>query len=145
MNTEKTENRDERKLGRIAAEGTVNCPSCAANFSAKLPRCPYCGTMYLPASETEFMDKLDGIREDLGGIGDRIVQETRKNSRLLWKRLAAAGAAVLVLIAAVLIAGASARKREAARDSETTTEDIRHSLHPPNHAGGRARAARKNL
>ena len=43
------------------AEKTIICPSCGAHFAATEPRCPYCGTMYVPAAEREYMEKLDTV------------------------------------------------------------------------------------
>ena len=46
-------------------------------------RCPFCGTAYAPAEETEYMDKLEDIREDLsrriGNDDTRYVNETEEN------------------------------------------------------------------
>ena len=43
----------------------VKCPSCGAEFDAKLVRCPYCGTAYEPAAEEEYMGKLDDVHKEL--------------------------------------------------------------------------------
>ena len=43
----------------------VKCPSCGAEFDAKLVRCPYCGTAYEPAAEDEYIGKLDDVHKEL--------------------------------------------------------------------------------
>ncbi len=46
------------------SEKTI-CRSCGAEFDVSLVRCPFCGTAYAPAEENEYMDTLEGVREDL--------------------------------------------------------------------------------
>ena len=43
----------------------IICRTCGAEYDAALVRCPFCGTAYAPAEEEEYMDKLEGIRDDL--------------------------------------------------------------------------------
>ena len=79
---------------------TVICRSCAAEFSADLPNCPYCGTMNLPAAEKAYMNRLEGMRGDLHQLGDLAGRKARTRVRTLYKRLLVAGA-ILLLLAAV--------------------------------------------
>ncbi len=46
-------------------DNKIVCKTCGAEYDVSLVRCPYCGTAYAPAEETEYMDKLEDIREDL--------------------------------------------------------------------------------
>lgn len=46
-------------------DNKILCKTCGAEYDVSLVRCPYCGTAYAPAEETEYMDKLEDIREDL--------------------------------------------------------------------------------
>lgn len=79
---------------------TVICRSCAAEFSADLPNCPYCGTMYLPAAEKAYMNRLEGMRGDLHQLGDLAGRKARTRVRTLYRRMLVVGAILLLLAAA---------------------------------------------
>ncbi len=73
---------------------TIICESCGAEFEASLVRCPYCGTGYAPQEETEYMEKLEGIREDLA-------EQKEKGDRQLRKGMS--GTIRIVLIAIIVL------------------------------------------
>lgn len=56
---------------------TVICRSCGAEFSKNEPSCPYCGTMYLPAAENAYMQKLEDVRGTLNGLNNKAYKETK--------------------------------------------------------------------
>jgi hypothetical protein len=93
---------------------TVSCRTCGAQFDAALPNCPYCGTMYLPAAETAYMNKLEGIRGDLAGLGALRKRETRAHAGRLSKKLLIAAAILLLAVAAVLVVRLIRERKEAA-------------------------------
>ncbi|MBR5390275.1 MAG: zinc ribbon domain-containing protein [Clostridia bacterium] len=94
---------------------TVICRSCGAPFSADIPNCPYCGTMYLPAAEAAYMNKLEGVRTDLTALGEKPKEELKKNLRRLSGRLLVFGAILLVIVAAGFMLHSAKTRREAAR------------------------------
>jgi len=95
---------------------TVSCRTCGAQFDAALPNCPYCGTMYLPAAETAYMNKLEGIRGNLEGLGALGKKETKAHLGRLSKKLLIAGAALAVIVIAVVAVLLHKERREAAQE-----------------------------
>ena len=107
---------EEEKSDRIndTERKTVSCRTCGAEFDATMPNCPYCGTMYLPAAETAYMNKLEGIRGDLAGLGALRKKETRAHAGRLSKKLLTAAAILLLAVAAVLVVRLIQERKEAA-------------------------------
>ena len=95
---------------------TVICRSCGAAFSADIPNCPYCGTMYLPAAEATDMNKLEGVRTDLTALGEKPKEELKKNLRRLSGRLLIFGAILLAVIVTGFVLHGVKERKEAARD-----------------------------
>lgn len=110
---------DERKE-QIRTDGpkrkTVICRSCSAEFDASIPNCPYCGTMNLPAAETAYMNKLEGIRGDLAGLGTVGKKETRAHLGRLSKKLLIAAAVLAAIVIAVVAVHLRREKQEAAQE-----------------------------
>ncbi|MBQ9248914.1 MAG: hypothetical protein IJ179_00930 [Oscillospiraceae bacterium] len=79
----------------------IVCRSCGADYSADLANCPYCGTMNLPAAETEYMGKLEHMRNDLEGLGGLAGRETKRGFRSMRRKLLL-GAVLLALVTGVL-------------------------------------------
>ena len=71
---------------------TVICRSCSAEYDASIPNCPYCGTMNLPAAETAYMNKLEGIRGNLEALQSLGKTETRAHMGRLSKKVLIAAA-----------------------------------------------------
>ena len=97
------------------AEKTVICPSCGAHFAATEPRCPYCGTMYVPAAEREYMEKLDDVREDLedvGDAGDAAGREAARHTGRHLLRLVILTAAFLAVLGGLFAWKASREKAD---------------------------------
>ena len=99
-----------------AEKKTVICRSCGAEFSADTPNCPYCGTMYLPAAEAAYMNKLEGVRTDLTALGEKPREELKKNLRRLSGRLLVFGAILLAVIVTGFVLHGVKERKEAARD-----------------------------
>ena len=95
----------------------IICRSCGADYDAKLSSCPYCGTMNLPAAESEYMDKLEHMRRDLEGLEGFAGQETRKGFRTMRRKLLLA-AVFLALITALICGIRFYRAREEAREAK---------------------------
>ena len=96
----------------------TNCKSCGAEFEASLPNCPYCGRMNLPAAESEYMAKLENMRDDLKDLGALPGRKIKAHSRKLGKKLLIAAAAVIVIAAVILIVRAVKDREEAGRSRE---------------------------
>ena len=77
-------------------EKMVICKSCGAEFDASLVRCPYCGTANAPAEEEEYMDKLEGVREDLH-------QQTEKSDSKIGRKMASAIRTILLVAVMILL------------------------------------------
>ena len=109
---------EEEKSDRIndTERKTVSCRTCGAEFDATMPNCPYCGTMYLPAAETAYMNKLEGIRGDLAGLGALRKKETKAHLGRLSKKLLVAGAALALIVIAVAAVLLHKERREAAQE-----------------------------
>ena len=64
----------------------VLCRSCGAEYPADIANCPYCGTMNLPAAETEYLGRLEGIRDDLEQLGSLTGRKTKTHLRKLHRK-----------------------------------------------------------
>lgn len=81
-------------------ERKVICPNCGGEFKEQSAKCPYCGTMYYPGAEEEYLKKLEHVRTDLEDLGAVPEQETVKaiKKRAGWViKLAVAAIIVIVL------------------------------------------------
>ena len=109
---------DKEKAARTddTKRKTVICRTCSAEFDAAMPNCPYCGTMYLPAAETAYMNKLEGIRGDLAGLGTMGKRETRAHMGRLSRKVLIAAAVVVALVIAVVAVRLIREKKEAAQE-----------------------------
>ena len=81
----------------------IICKTCGADYSADLPNCPYCGTMNLPAAESEYMNKLEHVRENLEGLGGLGGREVKRGFRSMRKKVLLA--VVLLILATGVIYG----------------------------------------
>lgn len=83
---------------------TVICRSCGAEYDSRVPNCPYCGTMNLPAAETAYMGKLETMRGELEKLGDFPGREAGRRMKTLRKKFLIASAVVAVgLLIAFLV------------------------------------------
>ena len=94
----------------------IICRSCGADYSAKLPNCPYCGTMNLPAAEQAYMNKLENMRSDLEGLGGLAGRQAKKGFRSMRRKLLIA--AMLLCLAAALLYGLHLRREKAETQRE---------------------------
>lgn len=77
-------------------EKKILCKRCGAEYDVSLVRCPFCGTAYAPAEEDEYMDKLEGIREDLH-------RQTEKGDIRIKKGMSATLRTILLVVIAILV------------------------------------------
>ena len=88
-------------------EKTLQCPSCGARLPALSARCPYCQTVFEEGAETEYMEKLSEIHEDLGSLKYAALQElaaeTGESRRFLRKVFKITGILVALLLLVVFI------------------------------------------
>ena len=108
----------ETKPPARRTEETIVCRSCAAAFPADSPQCPYCGTMNLPAAETAYMNKLEGLRGDLSALNEQTRREMRSNIRAVKKRLLIVGALLAVLFLGGFLLQAAHERQDRAHDKE---------------------------
>ena len=95
----------------------VLCRSCGAEYPADIANCPYCGTMNLPAAETEYLGRLEGIRGDLEQLESLTGRKTKTHLRKLHRNLLI-GAAILALIIAAAAAARINRERKEAENEK---------------------------
>lgn len=62
----------------IESERKVICPNCGGEFKEQSVKCPYCGTMYYPGAEEDYLKKLEHVRTDMEDLGAVPEQETVK-------------------------------------------------------------------
>ena len=74
----------------------IVCKTCGAEYEESLVRCPYCGTGYAPAEEDEYMEKLEGVRQDLH-------RQIDKGNTRIRKGMSSTFRVILIVIAAVLL------------------------------------------
>ena len=68
-----------------SADQTVVCQNCGAEFPVSVSVCPYCRSIYLPAAETDYMEKLEDLRDDLEHLGHQPAADARTHFRSLRK------------------------------------------------------------
>lgn len=76
------------------------CGNCGGEITDKDAYCPYCGVMNVRAAETEYMEKLEDIRENTEKLGDEGGRHTKKEVRRVGKL-----AVIIFAIVAVLVLG----------------------------------------
>ena len=76
------------------------CGNCGAEITEKDAYCPYCGVMNVRAAETEYMEKLEDIRENTEKLGDDGGRHTKKEVRRVGRL-----AVIIFAIVAVLVLG----------------------------------------
>ena len=76
------------------------CGNCGAEITDKDAYCPYCGVMNVRAAETEYMEKLEDIRENTEKLGDEGGRHTKKEVRRVGRL-----AVIIFAIVAVLVLG----------------------------------------
>lgn len=90
------------------------CGSCGAQFDGDLAKCPYCGSTNLKGAEKEYMEKLEGVKEDMGELDEIPMEELRgafqKQGKRLKKVLLSLLALAAVLLLVVFFAGRSEKK-----------------------------------
>lgn len=79
------------------------CSSCGGKFDDSLVKCPYCGTLNVPAAENEYMEKLEDVRENLEELQTIPTQEVKAaigRSGKFVKRVVV----VVLIVAAIAVA-----------------------------------------
>jgi hypothetical protein len=76
------------------------CGNCGGEITDKDAYCPYCGVMNVRAAETEYMEKLEDIRENTEKLGDEGGRHTKKEVRRVGRL-----AVIIFAIVAVLVLG----------------------------------------
>jgi hypothetical protein len=76
------------------------CGNCGGEITEKDAYCPYCGVMNVRAAETEYMEKLEDIRENTEKLGDEGRRHTEKEVRRIGKI-----AGRVFIIVAILVLG----------------------------------------
>ena len=81
----------------------IICKACGAEFDASNPNCPYCGSTNLSGAETEYLKKLDGIKENLDDLNDYHLNETKKQFKAQGTKLIAMIVLPITLIIFVML------------------------------------------
>ncbi len=48
------------------------CKNCGAHFDDNLPKCPFCGALHYAGARKEYMEKLEGMKEDLDELHETV-------------------------------------------------------------------------
>ncbi len=99
----------------------ISCPSCGAQFEDTLAKCPYCGTMYYPAAEKEYMDQMEDLREDVGELKELPKEEAKQH----LKKRAGFIRTVLILIAVIAAVIGGLYLRNERKEAKETEEEYR--------------------
>lgn len=78
----------------------VICLNCGASFSENAPQCPYCGRIYIPGAEKEYLDNLQKLREDLSEI-EELSEAIYQNE--IKKKTKKAGVIIAVMVVILLL------------------------------------------
>ena len=82
----------------------IICSSCGAEFDDTLPKCPYCGSLNYKGAEAEYLEKLEGMRQDMQQLEQvpekELKKKLKKKQKFVIKLLIllAALAAILAVI-----------------------------------------------
>ena len=104
---------EEQRTGRIL------CPNCGVEYADTEPRCPFCGSMNLKASEKEYLDKIDDMIEDLGEVDASGRSELKREMRTQGRR---AFRIVGVILAIAAIIGGIVLVRDTMEKRKTRNE-----------------------
>ena len=78
----------------------IRCTSCGGEYTSDAAACPYCGTIYVAGAEAHYMNKLDGIREDMEDLNELARQETGAELKSAMKKTFIT---VLVILGAIAL------------------------------------------
>ena len=80
----------------------ITCSGCGAIFHKEETKCPYCGQIYIPGAQKDYINKLYEIREDMAeveNLSEKVYHgEIRKNVKITGVILAV----VFLLILGIL-------------------------------------------
>ncbi|MCR5799915.1 MAG: hypothetical protein K6G69_07560 [Lachnospiraceae bacterium] len=83
----------------------IKCKNCGAEFDENLSACPYCGEMNQSGAEKEYMDKLEGVRQDMGELADDSEEEVGRSIRSVSRVIIIS--AIIFIVIALSIVGLS--------------------------------------
>ena len=90
------------------------CESCGAKFDIHETKCPYCGSINIVGAEEKYMEKMQGIMDDLADVDDKqkddIKKETKKNIKTIVITVSILAAGFLILIIAYSVYSKSMEK-----------------------------------
>ena len=81
----------------------VVCGSCGAQFDEDRAKCPYCGSTNLKGAEKEYMEKLKGIKGNMGELDEVPMEELKGAFQKQGKRLKKVLLSLLALAAVLLL------------------------------------------
>ena len=79
---------------------TIHCVNCGGEFDPHEAKCPYCGTMYEPGAEKQYMKKLGDIREDMEDLNGLALSETKSELKAAAKSTLRT---IVIIVAAILL------------------------------------------
>lgn len=101
--------------------GGMICPNCGARVAENEAKCPYCGTMYYPEAERQYMEKLDDIKEEMDQMPEKTAEIYKKRTGHSVKKLMTGiGIGCAVLLAVV----GGYRLKEAAEEKKDHENQI---------------------
>ena len=79
----------------------IICSNCGGKFQEDLPQCPYCGQIYVPGAEKEYMEELQDIREKLLEVDAASAEVYQKEINSNTKRMVA----IICVLVTILLLG----------------------------------------
>lgn len=97
------------------------CKSCGAEIDDSMSKCPYCDTLIAAGAETEYMDKLYDIQEDLQELKEIPYEAVREEVRHQGRRI---GKIIIITMIIVLIFAALFLWQEKKYERDNTADYI---------------------
>lgn len=79
-------------------EKMINCSNCGAKIVATSASCSHCGAMNYSGARREYMNELEGMREELQDIGEEAQKNAGKKTVLQFFGILAIGTALMVIV-----------------------------------------------
>lgn len=74
----------------------IRCSNCGGTFKDTEAKCPYCGNLYEPGAEREYMGKMENIRKNLDDVDDIVVSDFKSGFK---RSLVVFGITALIFLA----------------------------------------------
>lgn len=102
----------------------VSCNNCGGQFEDHEPKCPYCGAIFEPGAEKEYMGKMEEIRKDLDKVDDIVVTDMQSNLRRFFVVFLTSLVVILSLAALIW----KAKSNSVLKEKEKVTKELNEKM-----------------